>query len=333
MNFNFLTPLVCMSYLTPCSDPDPTNGQPDIGLGSTATLALSEVGKFLKDSLNAWVDDRASSMGASLAYYTLFSIAPLLLIVIAVAGTVFGKDAASGAIYTQLASILGKDGALAVQGLIASVQANQQSGWGAALGIGLMILGATTVVAELEASMNVIWRAPKAPARPGWFLWLRTRFLSFSLVLGMGFLLIVSLVISALVAVWGAWWAPWFSNMDSLLQLANFLIGLALSVVMFAMIYKLMPAARVAWRDVWVGSVITAVLFAIGKTLIGLYIGTSGIASGFGAASSLIVVIVWVYYSAQVFLIGAEMTWVYAKRWGSLSKQYAQPTLSAIAPN
>ena len=258
-------------------------------------------------------------MGASLAYYTLFSIAPLLMIVIAVAGLVFGEEAARGAIYSQLASILGIEGALAVQGLIQSVQENQQSGWGAVLGVALLVLGATTVVAELQSALDVIWRAPQVIQRAGWLRWLQTRFLSLSLVLGMGFLLMVSLVVSAVVAAWGKWWAPLFSTLDLLLQGVNFIVSLALSAVMFAMIYKLMPSVRVAWRDVWVGAGLTSVLFGIGKSLIGIYIGTSGVASGFGAASSLVIVVVWVYYSAQVFLIGAEMSWVYANRWGSLS--------------
>lgn len=287
-------------------------------------FGVADIAEFLKASITAWIDDRASSMGASLAYYTLFSIAPLLMIVIAVAGSVFGEDAARGAIYSQLSSMLGPEGALAVQGLIQSVQDNHQSGWGAILGVALLMLGATTVVAELQTSLNVIWRAPQVVERPGWLRWLQSRFLSFSLVLGMGFLLMVSLVLSAAVAVWGQWWAPWFSNLDLLLQALNFLVGLALSVVMFAMIYKLMPQVHVAWRDVWVGAAITSVLFGIGKTLIGLYIGTSGVASGFGAASSLVVVVVWVYYSAQVFLVGAEMSWVYANRWGSLSHRQIQ---------
>ena len=258
-------------------------------------------------------------MGASLAYYTLFSIAPLLMIVIAVAGLVFGEEATRGAIYSQLASILGSEGALAVQGLIQSVQENQQSGWGAVLGVALLVLGATTVVAELQSALDVIWRAPQVIQRAGWLRWLQTRFLSLSLVLGMGFLLMVSLVVSAVVAAWGKWWAPLFSTLDLLLQGVNFIVSLALSAVMFAMIYKLMPSVRVAWRDVWVGAGLTSVLFGIGKSLIGIYIGTSGVASGFGAASSLVIVVVWVYYSAQVFLIGAEMSWVYANRWGSLS--------------
>jgi len=287
--------------------------------GPASHFHLRDSGRFLKQALNAWIDDRASSMGAALAYYTLFSIAPLLLIVIAVAGSVFGQDAASGAIYKQLASLLGQEGALAVQGLIQSVQAHQQSGWGAALGVGLLLLGATTVVAELQTSLNVIWHAPEQGANPGWLRWLKARFLSLGLVLGMGFLLMVSLVVSAVVAVWGDWWAPWFEGLGLVLQVLNFLVGWGLSVLMFAMIYKLMPEVHVAWRDVWIGAAITAVLFGIGKTLIGLYIGTSGIASGFGAASSLVVVVVWVYYSAQIFLIGAEMTWVYANRWGSLA--------------
>ncbi len=163
----------------------------------------ADIGDFFKESLSAWVDDRASSMGAALAYYTLFSIAPLLMIVIAVAGAVFGEEAALGAIYSQLASILGSDGALAVQGLIQTVQENKQSGWGAVLGVALLVLGATTVVAELQSALDVIWRAPQVVQRAGWLRWLQSRFLSLSLVLGMGFLLMVSLVLSAAVAAWG----------------------------------------------------------------------------------------------------------------------------------
>ena len=296
-------------------------------LESVRPPSLTDAWPFIRDSLVAWNTDRASSMGAALAYYTLFSIAPMLLIVIAVAGSVFGTQAAQGAIYSQLASMLGSEGALAVQSLVSSVKSHQQSGWGALLGVVLLIVGATTVVAELQTSLDLIWRVPATVSDSSWAQWARNRFLSLSLVLGMGFLLMVSLLFSAAVAAFGDWWAPWFSHLQVLLQGANFLVGLVLTILMFAMIYKLMPKAKVGWRDVWVGATLTAVLFSVGKTLIGLYIGTSGLASGFGAASSLVVVLVWVYYSAQIFLIGAEMTWVYARRWGSLANSSASSRL------
>lgn len=240
-----------------------------------------------------------------------------MLIVIAVAGLWFGQDAARGAIFSQLSSLMGADGAYAIQSLIASVEKNRQSGWGAALGIGLLVLGATTVVAELHSALDVIWRAPQSAPSPGWMQWLRARFLSFGLVLGLGFLLTVSLLLSAALAAWSAWWAPWFTGWDVVLGTVNALMGFSMTVLLFACIYRWMPSVSIAWNDVWIGAGITALLFELGKSVIGLYIGTSGIASGFGAASSLIVVLVWVYYSAQLFLFGAEITWVYANHWGS----------------
>lgn len=268
-----------------------------------------------------WSDDRAPSMGAALAYYTLFSIAPLLLIVIAVAGAVFGEDAARGAIFQPLAELLGREGATAIEGLLGSVRRHGQGVMGGVIGLVLLIVGATTVFAELQASLDHIWRVPPKSGRAGWHLLLRTRLLSFGLVMGVGFLLMVSLVVSAALAAWGRWWAPAFGGWQLLLEVANFVVGLALTGALFAMIYKWMPSVRIAWRDVMIGALGTALLFSVGKWAIGLYIGTSGVATGFGAASSVVVLLVWVYWSAQVFLVGAEFTWLFASRHGSLARR------------
>lgn len=273
--------------------------------------------RLAREAFDAWIDDRAPSMGAALAYYTLFSIAPLLLIVIAVAGAVFGEEAARGAIFAPLSELLGREGAIAVEGLLDSVRRHDQGLLGSLIGGVLLLVGATSVFAELQGSLDRIWRAPVRPATQGWRALVRTRLLSFGLVLGVGFLLMVSLVLSAVLSAWGRWWAPAFGGWSSVLQAANFVVGLLITTAMFAMIYKWMPSVRIAWRDVLVGAACTALLFSIGKWAIGLYIGTSGVASGFGAASSIVVLLVWVYWSAQIFLVGAEFTWLFAQRHGS----------------
>ena len=282
------------------------------------------------DAVARWVDDRAPSMGAALAYYALFSIAPLLLIVIAVAGSVFGADAARGAIFDELRGMLGADGAAAIEGLLDSVGRDQKSGIGALVGVVLLLIGATTVFAELQGALDHIWRVPPHKNRPGWMQFLRARLISFGLVLGVGFLLIVSLVASAAITALGRWWAPLFGAWTLTLSVTNFVVGFALITLLFAMIYKLMPTARIDWRDVFIGAAGTALLFSIGKTLIGLYIGSSGVASGFGAASSVVALLVWIYFSAQIFLVGAEFTWLYAQRYGS--RRHLAPAAPAAPP-
>jgi membrane protein len=273
---------------------------------------------MLRDAAAAWVDDYASSMGAALAYYTLFSIAPLLLIVISVAGLAFGEEAARGEIMSQLSSLLGTEGARAVESLLRGLNRPEAGITGTIVGAVAMGIGATTVFGELQDAMDRIWRSP-TPA-PGGGLWglLRARLLSMGMVLGIGFLLIVSLIASAALAALGKWWGPWFSEFLHLATVLDLALSYLLVTTVFAMIYKWMPRVKVAWRDVWIGAAITAVLFTIGKWLIGQYIGRSGVASAFGAAASLVVLLLWVYYSAQIFLLGAEFTWVYAHRHGSL---------------
>ena len=274
----------------------------------------------------AWIDDFAPSMGAALSYYTVFSLAPLLLIVISVAGLVFGKEAASGELFDQLRDLMGADAAYSVQSLLASVNTPSKGIISTVIGIAVMLIGATTVFGELQSSLDRIWRAPVRAGGNGVVNLLRTRLLSFGMILGIAFLLMVSLVLGAVIAAMGKWWGSVFGGWEVLAQLVNLLIGFGLTTAVFAMIYKLMPSVKVEWHDVWLGALVTALLFTIGKLLIGLYIGKSGVASGFGAAGSLVVVFVWVYYSAQIFLLGAEFTWAYAQTYGSRRHAPVKPS-------
>ncbi|MDP9899159.1 YihY/virulence factor BrkB family protein [Variovorax ginsengisoli] len=271
-----------------------------------------------KQAVISWKNDYAPSMGAALAYYTVFSVAPLLLIAISVAGLVFGQDAARGEIFAQLSGMMGAQGALAVQGMLEAVNKPTEGVVATVIGVTLLVVGATTVFGELQDSMDRIWRAPVRVQSSGIVSLLKVRLLSFSMIMGIGFLLMVSLVASAALSALGKWWSPLFGGWETLAQLVNFTFSFAMVTVAFAMIYKLLPRVRVQWRDVWVGAAVTALLFTVGKHLIGLYIGKSSVASGYGAAGSLVVVLVWVYYSAQIFLLGAEFTWVYAHAYGSL---------------
>lgn len=281
-----------------------------------ATVTLAQLRRIAVAAARGWVDDNAPSMGAALAYYTLFSMAPLLLIAVSVAGLVFGAEAARGEILVQLQGLLGVAGALAVQQLLESV--NRPTGGVAAtiLGVLLMLLGATTVFAELQDALDRIWRAP-ARAPGGWWTLLRARVLSFGLILGLGFLLVVSMLFGALLAALQKGWAPWLAQWQLTLSVVNLVTGFVWVTVVFAMIYKVMPRVRIHWSDVWLGALVTAALFSMGRALIGAYLASGALASGFGAAASLVAVMVWVYYSAQIFLLGAEFTWAFAHTAGS----------------
>jgi membrane protein len=276
---------------------------------------------LIKKSVLSWRQDYAASMGAALAYYTLFSLAPVLIIVIAVAGFFLGPEAARGEIDAQLQGLLGNDGAAAVQGLLASASEPEEGLIATLTGILLLVVGATTIFAELQTDLDRIWRAPAAKKTSGLWALLRTRLLSFGMILAIAFLLLVSLVVSAALAALGKWWGGWFGGWAVLLETLNFVVAFAITTGLFALIYKFLPRAEIAWRDVWIGAAVTALLFAIGKFVIGLYIGRSGIASGYGAAGSFVVLLVWVYYSTQIFLLGAEFTWVYSHEHGSRKGQ------------
>jgi membrane protein len=278
---------------------------------------VKQVWRLLKETFQEWSEDNASRLAASLAYYTVFSLAPLLIIVIAIAGAFFGEEAARGQLEAQLQGLVGPDGASLIQTTIDN--ANQPgSGSGAIaslISLGVLIFGASGVFAELQDSLNAIWDVkPKPENAVSGFV--RKRLLSFAMVLTIGFLLLVSLVISAgLAAVTNLMSS--LLPFDFLWQILNFVISFGVITVLFALIYRYLPDVRISWNDVLTGAVITSLLFTIGKSLIGLYLGNSSFSSTYGAAGSLVVILAWVYYSAQILFLGAEFTQVYARRYGT----------------
>ena len=293
-------------------------------------IAIKSLWPLVKESASQWSEDYAPSMGAALAYYTIFSIAPLLVIAIAVAGFFFGEDAARGEIFGQLRGLIGDDGATAIQGLVKSASETGKGTFAAVAGVVTLLLGATTVFSELQTDLDRIWDAPR-PESSGVSSFLRGRLLSFGMILGIGFLLLVSLVLSAALSAVSKFWDSWFTNWEFALQAINFVVSFGIITGLFAMIYKLLPRCEIGWKDVWVGATVTSLLFAIGKLGIGLYLGKSGVASGFGAAGSLVIVLLWVYYSSQIFLLGAEFTKTYAYRHGS-RREAGQPEAKSTSP-
>jgi YihY family inner membrane protein len=284
---------------------------------------LQQSWQLTKAAINAWLDDFAPSMGAAIAYYTIFSIAPMLVIAIAVAGLIFGQDAAQGEIVGQLRGIIGIEGATAIQGLLKSASKPASGVIATTISIVTLGIGATAVFAELQSALDRIWRVPVAVKESGIWALVRTRLLSFGMILGLGFMLMVSLVVSAGLAALGNWWSGWFEGWEVVLQILNLVLSFFVFAALFSVIYKFMPRVRLSWHDVWIGAVATTVLFIIGKYLIGLYLGKTGMTSGFGAAGSFALLLAWVYYSAQIFLLGAEFTWIYANNYGSKSKAVA----------
>ena len=275
-----------------------------------------ELWSLTRESVSRFSQDFAPSMGAALAYYTIFSIAPLLIIAIAVAGFVFGEKAARGEVFAQLRGLIGDQGAAAIEATVKSASQTGSGTFAAIVGIVILLLGATSVFAELQSDLDRIWDSPK-PAKPGIWGMLRGRVLSFGMVLGIGFLLLVSLVLSAALAALGHLWRGALPGGDMFVQVINFVVGFLIITGLFALIYKVLPRCDIRWADVWIGATVTSLLFSIGKSLIGLYLGRSSVASSFGAAGSLVIVLLWVYYSAQIFLLGAEFTRTYSYRHGT----------------
>ena len=282
-------------------------------------------------TVNAWLDDFAPSMGAAISYYTVFSLAPLLVIVIAIAGAVFGHEAVTGQITAQLSGLVGSEGARFVEGLVASASDTERGLVAGLVSVAVLLVGSTTVFAELQSALDRVWHVPEREKPQGVWAVIRARLLSFGLILGLAFLLMVSLVVGAATAALGAWAGRLMPEAQALLYALNLLISLGFTTVLFAMIFKFMPTTAVRWHDVWIGAIVTAVLFEVGKLLIGLYIGKSGITESFQAAGSLVVLLAWVYYAAQIFLLGAEFTKVYAEEHGSHSAQRALQATQATA--
>jgi membrane protein len=272
--------------------------------------------RIARDTVSAWISHNASSLGAALSFYTLFSIAPILVIAMAVAGAVFGPHVAETRVLDEMRGLLGESGAAALQGLLASAHQSGLKGFAAAIGVITLLVGATSVFGELQNTLDYIWKSPKKDSVAWWRI-LRSRIFSVGLILGVGFLLLVSLLISAALAALGAWFGTFLAQWSVILPALDLVLSLGLVTVLFAMIYKYVPREHVAWGDVWIGGLVTACLFTVGKLLIGLYLGRSSLSSAYGAAGSVMVLLLWIYYSAQIFLLGAEFTHVFAYTVGS----------------
>jgi membrane protein len=262
-------------------------------------------------------------MGAALAFYTLFSVAPILIIALAVAGYLFGAHTAETDLLSQLRELIGDAGAEALRNLLASAHYSDKKGIAAAIGLITLLIGATSVFSELQRALDVIWGTPEGKADDAWWELVRRRLLSFGMVLGVGFLLLVSLLASAALAALGGWLESRFLMLRIVLPVLDVAMSFGMTVLLFAMIYKYVPRQAIAWRDVWIGAAVTAFLFAAGKSLIGIYLGRSSFSGAYGAAGSLIVLLLWIYYSAQIFLLGAEFTRVFAYAHGSRVAQGA----------
>src|SRR4051794_32689637 len=273
------------------------------------------MGKLLKGTVTSFFEDEALSRGAAIAFYTVTSLAPVLLIVIAIAGLAFGHEAAQNAITGQLTSLMGKQTADVLQSAISSAGGKSSGIWATVIGVVTLLATASGMFGEMQSALNKIWKAKPKSTTVSRLV--RARAASLGLVAALGFLLMVSLVVSAGLTAFGNYLNSILPFGSLILSVLNFVVSLALMSVLFAAIYKVLPDRHIAWRDVIVGAVVTALLFSAGKSLIGWYLGSSAIASSYGAAGGLIVLLFWVYYSTQIFLLGAEFTKVYATRHGS----------------
>ena len=282
---------------------------------------LAPLGKTMRSvivcSVTEWLEHRASSKGAALAYYTLFSVAPILVLVIAIAGFFYGQAAARGELMSQLQGLLGTQGAEAIQLVLAGARNHDQGRIATLIAGALLLFGATSVFAELKASLDEIWQVPPLKEAGAWDM-IRTRLLSFGLVLVLAFLLMVSLVISAAMAILENYWEGHWKDAAVLFSILSNLLGFAVIACLFAVIYKMLPRVRLSWRDVMIGALGTAFMFSLGKYAIGMYIGNSGVASSYGAAGSLVALLIWIYYSAQIFFLGAEFTRQFTLQLGSM---------------
>lgn len=280
---------------------------------------------LMRCTVTEWFADRAASKGAALAFYTLFSIAPVLVVVIAIAGFFYGHEAAQGQLLSELKGLVGAKGAEAIQLVLAGARDKESGMWATIVATALLLFGATSAFAELKDSLDEIWNVPP-PKDASWWDIVRTRLLSFGLILVLGFLLMVSLVVSAVLAVLENYFTGVWQDATVLLSWIAQLISFLVIATLFGTIYKLLPRIKLSWSDVTIGALGTAAMFTLGKVVIGLYIGNSGVADSFGAAGSMIALLLWVYYSAQIFFLGAEFARQYALQLGSLKHKPAEET-------
>lgn len=289
-------------------------------------MSVSPAWSLLKDTAVDWYEDNAPRLAASLAYYALLSTAPLVLLAISIAGLVFGEEAARGQIAQAIGSVVGEQAAAGIQGVAGAAHHTRSGVIGSAVSIGVLLFGASGAFGELQTALNAIWEVEPKPGR-GWRGFIRDRFFSFTMVLGVAFLLLVSLVVSAGLAALGKFLSSSLPGGEALWQVINFLISFSVVTLLFALILKVVPDARIRWHDVWIGAAVTALLFTVGKTLFGLYLGKSDVTSSYGAAGSIVALVLWVYYSSQILFFGAEFTQVYARRFGGSIK----PSANAVA--
>ncbi|MES2348215.1 MAG: YihY/virulence factor BrkB family protein [Pseudomonadota bacterium] len=273
----------------------------------------------LSCTVSEWFEHRASSMGAALAFYTLFSLAPILVLVLAIAGWFYGPQAAQGQLFAELRGLVGAQGAEAIQLVLAGARNKEEGRLATMIAGALLLFGATSVFAELKASLDAIWQVPPLTRGTAWDV-IRTRLLSFGMILVLAFLLMVSLVVSALLTLLEQFWGSHWGDAGMVLSALNYVIGFVVISALFGAIFKLLPRIKLSWHDVTIGAMGTAALFSLGKYLIGAYIGNSGVTSSFGAAGSMIALLLWVYYSAQIFFLGAEFARQYALQLGSLRR-------------
>jgi len=274
-----------------------------------AVLAL------LREVYDEWRKDNVLNLGAALAYYTVFSLAPLLVLVIAIAGLFFGRAAAEGRIVAQIGDLVGDAPARTIEGMVTRASGARAGLVATGVSLITMALGASGVFGQLQQSLNQIWDVK--PSRSGFRGQLRQRVVAFGMILGIGFLLLVSLVLSAALAGVHDLLARHLPLLSWVLPWLNFALSFGVITALFAMIYKVLPDVRMHWRDVWLGAAVTALLFTLGKALLALYLGRAGVTSVYGAAGSFVLVLLWVYYSAQILFLGAEFTEVYSRRYGS----------------
>jgi membrane protein len=289
-------------------------------------MQTAEMAELIKETFREWSEDKAVRLAAALAYYTVVALAPLLIIILAIAGLFFGRDAAQGQIVAQINSLVGEQSGEAIQGIIANASQPKSGIIASIFGIAALLFGASGVFGELQEGLNTVWEVQPKPGR-GIAGIIKDRFLSLTMVFGVGFLLLVSLVLSAGLSALGEYLKGLLPLPEVILQGLNFIISFVVISLLFAMLFKVLPDAKIAWNDVWIGAVITALLFTVGKFLLGLYIGRSSVGSAYGAAGSLIVILIWIYYSSQILFLGAEFTKVYANKYGSL----IQPDEDAMA--
>ncbi|MGG6296351.1 YihY/virulence factor BrkB family protein [Leptolyngbya sp. AN02str] len=289
-------------------------------------MKASAILPLLKATYTEWTEDKVPRLAAALAYFTIFSLAPLLVIAISIAAFFFGEEAARGQVVGQIQGLLGPEGAEAIEAMIANANRAEGGFVATIVGIVTLLLGASGVFGQLQDALNTIWEVAPKPGK-GIANFIRSRFLSFGMVVVIGFLLLVSLVLSAVLAGIGTYFNGVMPGFAPLWELVNFVVSFGVITFLFALIYKVLPDVHITWGDVWTGAAVTALLFTIGRTLIGIYLGSAAIGSAYGAAGSLVIVLVWVFYSAQILLFGAEFTQVYARRYGS----QIRPTSFAVS--